>query len=198
MSQFAKAMVTHYYTYTCSEPVCKGYGKSQHHSGSYTPAVSQFVKPMASHSSIVGSTIIGFRKYSKGCSCIPCRTPSNFVSSIVIPLPIQHPKFQLNRPPGTRAIGRTVGQLRLKTAKIFASFMYCHTPMKFKSLIPMSSLNHLLKFQPNWLTGSPAINCGIRQPRWKLPFSLYHQKFPLTKVFYISTDRANFGNMRSQ
>ena len=62
----------------------------------------------------------------------------------------------------------------------------------------MFSLHHLLKLQLNWPTGSLAIIHSVRQLGWKLHFSLYHQKFPLTKVFCISRYHAHFRNMHNQ
>ena len=161
---------------------------------------------MASHSSIVGSSIIGFRKYSQGCSCIHCRPPSKFQSSIVIPLPIQHLTFQLNWPTGTRTIGCTVGQPRLKTAKIINFSKFSVTTLAY-IVTPQWNLDHSYPCPPSITSknfsqigwqAAQQLTAASGNPDEKLPFSLYHQKSPLTKVFYISTDCANFRNMRSQ
>ena len=55
--------------------------------------------------------------------------------------------------------------------------------MEFRTLIPISSLHHLQKFQPHWLTGSPVIDCGIRQPRRKTAFFTIPPKVPINKSF---------------
>ena len=59
----------------------------------------------------------------------------------------------------------------------------CIYVLVFRALIPMWSLHHLQKFHPNWLTGSPAIDCGIRQPRWKTAFFTIPPKVPNNKSF---------------
>ena len=113
---------------------------------SYTPAVSQLVKPMASHSIIfkLGKN----HRFSQVFQRLPCCTPSKFESSPVITLPIKHLKFQLNQPTDTWAIGRTGGKLRLKAAKIIL-FSKCSAFTLAYIVTPQWNVDHSYSCPPS-------------------------------------------------
>ena len=115
------------------------------------------------------SKIINFCWFFSQCSYIPQHAPTKFESSIAILLPVKTLKFQPNWPTGVRVTGHAMWQIRRKTAKIinFCRFFSHNSriprpaPTKFKSSIAIPSPNKLLKFQPNWRTGSRAIDGNI-------------------------------------
>ena len=99
-------------------------------------------------------------------------------SSVVMLSPVQLLKFQLNRPTGGQATGRTVRQLKQKTVKIIDFFRFSsrcsriprRTKMKFVSSVAIPSLINIPKFQSNWLTGGEqlqGIRQGLREQRMK-------------------------------
>ena len=147
--------------------------------------------------------IIDFFQFFSRCSRTPRCTKMNFESSVAIPSPISLPKFQPNLLTGGRAIGRTVGQLRQKMAKIIDFFRFfrrcshtpCRIPMKFESSVAIYSPVHLLKFQSNRLTGGRAIARTVRPP---MSFWAAQNHFFNRLTIQISTDQAGFRDMRSR
>ena len=114
--------------------------------------------------------IINFCQFFSCYSRIPRPPPMNFVSFLAIPSLYQILKFQPNWPTDGQAIGRAIRQTRRKMAKIiiFCQVFRCYSriprraPTKFVSFIATPLPYKILKFQPNWPTGSRAIGRGMR------------------------------------
>ena len=154
--------------------VGEAYGKSWHYNGSHTPALSQFVKPAWE---VITAYFVRFGQKSFVFTSFPkavlCHTPNQFESSITIPLtnlPFKILAKLANWHPSHWPHNRATEAKNSKNYQFLLVFshyscIYCHTPMKFKSLIPMSSLHYLLKLQPNFPTGSLVINHIVRKPK---------------------------------